>query len=331
MTNKIKIRWGILGSGMIAGKFADDLQLLKDAEIVAVGSRTATSAQSFAQKYHIPHIHSSYESLADDADVDVIYVATPHPMHAANVRLCLEAGKAVLNEKPFTLNADEAQKIIELARIKGLFLMEAMWTRFFPLMAKVRELLADDVLGQVYYMQANFGSKFEFDPTSRFFNKALGAGALLDLGVYPISFSSMLFGTPQDIQSMVTIGETEVDYQNALLFRFASGVMASMQSCLVADTSHVAEIVGEKGSIVIDKYFWMPSKMTVYLNGQDPVVYEETIWGHGYTYQVQEVMRCLRSGKLESTIMPLDETLNIMQTLDTIRAQWGLIYPSESS
>lgn len=282
MTNKTKIKWGILSTGGIANNFTTDVVTMDDAEVVAVGSRTDSSAQKFAQKFNIPRAYGSYEALANDPDIDVIYIGTPHAMHAENVRLCLEAGKHVLNEKAFTINAAEAKSIIYLAREKQLFLMEAVWMRFFPLMYKLREWMTEGILGQVHYMQADFGINFDFHPQGRLFNPDVGGGALLDLGIYPISLSSMLFGTPSEIQTMATLGETGVDFKNTMLFRYESGVMASLQSCLVANLTQSAHIIGEKGRIEVHGQFWNPDKMTLHLNGQAPVVYEEIRWGTGY-------------------------------------------------
>ena len=329
MATQTKIRWGILSTGNIAHKFTEDLVTMDDAEVVAVGSRTQESAQAFARKFNIPRAYGSYEELANDSDVDIVYIGTPHAMHAANVRLCLNAGKHVLNEKAFTINAQEAQEIIELAREKKRFLMEAVWMRFFPLMHRLRDWMREGKLGQIQYMQAEFGLNFEFNPQGRLFNPAVGGGALLDLGIYPISLSSMLFGTPQEIQTMVVMGETGVDYKNTSLFHFESGVMASLQSCLVANLTQSAHIVGDKGHVVVHKQFWNPDKMTLHLDGQDPVTFEEIRWGNGYTYEAREVMDCIRAGKIESDIMPLDESLSIMQTMDSLRAKWGLRYPFE--
>ena len=329
MSNQAKMRWGILSTGKIARKFTEDLVIMDEAEVVAVGSRTEASAQAFAQKHNIPRAYGSYEELVNDPDVDIIYVGTPHAMHADNVRLALNAGKHVLNEKAFTINAQDAQEIIELARAKGLFLMEAVWMRFFPLMERLRGWMQEETIGQVHYMQADFGFNFEFNPNGRLFDPALGGGALLDLGIYPISLSSMLFGTPQDIQTMAVLGETGVDYKNAMQFRFASGVIASLQSCMVANLSQSAQIIGEKGRIIIHKQFWNPDKMTLHLDGEAPVSFEEIRWGNGYTYEAREVMKCIRAGKLESDIMPLAESLSIMQTMDTLRERWGLRYPFE--
>ncbi len=324
-----KIRWGILSTGKIARKFTEDLKIMDDAEVVAVGSRTLDSAKTFADKFEIPHAYGSYEELVSDPDVDVIYVGTPHAMHADNVRLSLNAGKHVLNEKAFTINAQEAQEIIDLARAKKLFLMEAVWMRFFPLMARLREWLAEEKLGKIHFMSADFGFNFDFNATSRLFDPALGGGALLDLGIYPISLSSMLFGTPTEIQTMVELGEPGIDYKNAMQFRFESGVFASLQSAMVSILSQSATIIGEKGRVTVHKQFWNPDKMTLHLDGQDPVSFEEIRWGNGYTYEAREVMDCIRAGKLESDIMPLDESLSIMQTMDTLRERWGLKYPFE--
>ncbi len=190
------IRWGILGTGWIANEFAQGLAQLPDADLVAVGSRTRESAQRFAEQYGIPNRHASYQALVNDAEVDVIYVATPNPLHREHVLLCLASGKPVLCEKPFALNAREAEAMVQVAREKKLFLMEAMWSRFFPLMAKVRSLLADGAIGEVQMLVADLSIHFDFDPADRRYALDLGGGALLDLGVYLVSFASMIMGPP---------------------------------------------------------------------------------------------------------------------------------------
>jgi predicted dehydrogenase len=206
-----KTHWGIIGTGKIAKEFATGLAVLPEAELVAVGSRTAESANRFANMFGVPHRHASYEALVNDSNVDVVYVATPHSLHKENSLLCLQAGKAVLCEKPFTINAAEAETVIRLAREKKLFLMEAMWTRFIPLVVKVRQLLADRVIGDVQMLVADLGFLVDFDPLHRLFAPQLGGGALLDLGVYPVSLASMIFGPPSRITGMAQLGKTGVD------------------------------------------------------------------------------------------------------------------------
>lgn len=322
-----KIRWGILGTGMIAHKFATGLSVLPDAELLAVGSRSQESADKFADQYNAPHRHSSYEALATDPDVDAIYVATPHPMHVSNTKLCLENGKAVLCEKPFALNAGEAESMVSLAREKKIFLMEAMWTRYLPVMVKLRELVAAGTIGEVRMLNADFGFRTGFDPSGRLFDPELGGGAMLDVGIYPISLSYMLFGAPSEIRSLANLGATGVDEQSAYLLGYTGGQLALLSSATRTNTPHEAVIIGTEGRIHIPDW-WHGEKLTIIKNNQQETL-ELPLTGNGYNYEAAEVARCLRAGLLESDTMPLDETLSIMKTMDTIRAQWGLVYPQE--
>ena len=323
------IRWGIIGTGNISSQFARGLAVLPDAELVAVGSRTRASAEAFGARFDVPHRHASYAALARDPDVDAVYVGTPHSLHRANSMMCLEAGKAVLCEKPFTINAAEAEQVIKLAREKGRFLMEAMWTRFLPLSEKVRELLAADTIGSVQMLTADLGFRGRFDPKHRLFDPELGGGALLDVGVYPISLASMIFGPPTRISSLAHMGQTGVDEQAAVTLGYAGGQLAVLYTSIRTTTPKEAILMGTQGQIRIHAPMFVPSKLTLSVDGQDDKVIEMPFTGNGYNYEATEVMNYLRAGKLESDLMPLDETLSIMRTLDAIRAQWGLRYPME--
>lgn len=323
------IHWGILGTGKIAREFAAGLKQLPDARLMAVGSRTAESANVFGEQFAIPHRHASYEALVSDPDVDVIYVATPHSAHKDNTLLALAAGKAVLCEKPFTINAREAEQVIEFARAKKLFLMEAMWTRCFPLMTKLRELLASNAIGDARMLTADFGFRAEYHEEERLFNPAVGGGALLDVGVYPVSLASMIFGSPTRIVSHAQLGKTGVDEEAAMVLSHAQGQSAVLSTAIRVDTAHEAIISGTSGRIRIHRPWWRPAAMTISREGCSDELTEFPFAGNGYQFEAAEVMRCLRAGKLESNLMPLDETLSIMRTLDAIRAQWGLKYPMD--
>jgi predicted dehydrogenase len=322
------LRWGILGLGSIANQFAIGLKALPDARLVAVGSRSQDKADQFGAKYDAPHRHASYEALANDPEVDVVYVATPHPMHGEDALLCLNAGKAVLCEKPFTVNVAEAERVVGLAREKNLFLMEAMWTRFFPLMYRVRELVASGAIGEARMIQADFGFRAGFDPNSRAFSPALGGGGLLDVGVYTISLASMLFGTPNQVTGLAHLGETGVDEQAGLVLAYDSGRLAVLSTGVRINTPQSAVILGTDGRITIHSPWWKPSAMTVSAGGKTEDV-TLPFESNGYQFEALEVARCLVAGKTESEIMPLDESLQIMRTMDALRAQWGLKYPME--
>lgn len=324
-----RIRWGILGTGKIARQFAAALQRLPDAELLAIGSRSAASADRFADEFKLPRRYSSYAALVEDPEVNVIYVATPHSCHADNTALALTAGKAVLCEKPFTINAMEAGGIIRLARERKLFLMEAMWTRFFPLMAKLRELLSEGVIGELRLLTADFGFRAGQAEEPRLFGLEYGGGALLDVGVYPVSFASMLLGPPTRILGTANIGPTGVDEEAAILLGHGGGQSAVLHTAVRLDTAQEAILTGTTGRIRIHCPWWRPTLMTLSREGKPDERLEFPLPGNGYEYEAAEVMDCLRAGTLESPLMPLDESLSIMRTLDALRAQWGLKYPME--
>lgn len=324
-----KIRWGILGPGGIAHKFADALKAIPDAEIIAVGSRDLQRANAFADTFDVPHRHGSYVELANDLEVDAVYVATPHPFHKACAMLCLEAGKAVLCEKPLTVDAKQAEEMIACARKHKQFLMEAMWTRFIPVMVKVREWLADGVIGEPRMLTADFGNRVELTAENmkgRLFALELAGGAMLDIGVYTVSLASMVFGAPTKITSLAHIGETGVDEQAAVLLSYDAGQIASLSCAITTRTSQDARIFGTKGAIHIPN-FSRATSATLEALGKEPVQIEIPFTGNGFEYQVFEVINCLRAGKLESDVMPLDESLSIIKTMDVARAEWGLEYP----
>ncbi|ANY72597.1 dehydrogenase [Paenibacillus ihbetae] len=324
-----KIKWGIMGTGWIAQQFASDLALVSNGEALAVGSRTAGSAAEFASKYDIPRSYGSYEELVQDPDIDVIYIATPHPLHHENVRLCLDAGKAVLCEKPFTINSRELEDLVAAARERKLFLMEAMWTRFLPPIVKVREWLKEGRIGEVRLLKADFGFRSGWNPEGRLLNLQLGGGALLDAGIYPVSFASMIFGAePDGIWSTAHIGETGVDEQFSVILSYDSGKTASLNGAIRLGLNNEAYIYGTNGHIHIPSFLNAKSA-TLHVDGEDTVHFNDDRKEIGYAFEAYEVGRCLAEGRLESDVIPLNESVAIMKLLDQIRGQWGLKYPSE--
>ncbi|MEN9937859.1 MAG: hypothetical protein RLZZ387_4438 [Chloroflexota bacterium] len=321
-------RWGIFGTGNMASQLSIALARLPEARVVAVASRSKSRADLFADGAGIPHRYGSYEALLDDPDVDVVYVATPHTEHRANTLAALRAGKHVLCEKPFALNAAEAEEMVAEARSRGLFLMEAVWMRFLPLMDDLRALLGAGEIGEVRMLQADFGFTAEFDPGSRLFDLSLAGGSLLDVGIYPVNLSSLILGQPLEIASLAHLGETGVDEQAAIVTRHEGGRLAVLSSSIRADTPNEAHISGDKGSVKIHHRWWVPELMTVTVGAQQKAIHRPKL-GNGYAHEAAEVMRCIREDRTESPLMPLDETLAIMRTLDTIRGQWGLRYPQE--
>jgi predicted dehydrogenase len=313
--------WGLIGTGGIAETFAADLMFTDSGRPVAVGSRHMHSADRFADEFDIPHRHGSYEALVADPDVDVVYVATPHPMHHANALLALRAGKPVLVEKAFTMNAAEAQDLVATARADGLFLMEAMWTRFLPHIAEIRRLLGEGALGEIVTVTADHGQWFAKDPEFRLFAPELGGGAILDLGVYPVSFASMVLGTPDRIVTLIDPAFTGVDGQTSMLFGHASGAQAVLTCTSSAQSPTRGAIVGTDARIEIDGEFYAPTSFTLISRTGERTYFDTEREGRGLWYEAEAVAHCLREGLLESPLMPLDESVSIMQTMDAVLAQ----------
>lgn len=323
------IRWGILSTGHIAGQFAEGLQSADDAELVAVGSRNQESADAFAEKFAIPHAHGSYEALVNDPDVDVIYIGTPHTFHAENIKLCLNAGKHVLCEKPFTINAKEAQDCIDLAREKNLFLMEAMWMRFNPAIVETKKLIDEGAIGDIRLIQADFSFYIPYQPEHRLFNLELGGGALLDVGIYPISFTTMLSGLPESVSSHAILAESGADEQCSMLFSYP-GAAAVLSAGITGNLEIAATIKGTKGRIDIQPPFFIPDTITIQTYGDDAETRKIPYEGNGYHYQAIAVHEALRAGKIEVDAMSHEDTLAIMQLMDAMRQEWGLVYPGEA-
>jgi len=313
------LRWGVLGTGNIAHTFARDLQYIDEGVVTAVGSRSQSSADTFGDEFGVSLRFDSYEALVDSDQVDVIYVATPHPMHFANAMLALEHDKPVLVEKAFTMNAEEARELVATARARGLFLMEAMWTRFLPHMVAVRQLVNEGALGAIVTVEADHGQWFADDPTSRIFDPTLGGSALLDLGVYPVSFASMLLGPPERLTALVDPAFSGVDAQASMLFGYANGAQAVLTCTLRARSATRACISGTTARIEIDGVFYAPSAFTLVTRDGEAQRYDFPRRGRGLFYQAQEVARCLGEGRAESEVMPLDESISIMETMDRVR------------
>jgi predicted dehydrogenase len=350
------IRWGILGTGTISRTFARGLQSLPDAQLLAIGSRSQAKAEEFAYLFSMPRAYQSYEDLVNDKDLDVIYISTPNHRHKDHCLLALEAGKNVLCEKPFALNAEEVREVIALARHKRLFCMEAMWMRFMPVMSKLRKSIDDGAIGEVRMVTANLGFPVALDEDNRFSNRQMGGGALYDLGIYTLSLASYLLGSPTQVVSQASIGPTGVDEQSAFILSYGQEKLAVLHTSLCTHLSCDGLVIGTRGQIKIHPPLYQPHKLslTIFRNPnlsiptqgwldyakKFPVIrfiffrferlfkerlekIEGRIEGNGYSYEAAEVMRCLKAGLIESEIMPLDETLRIVETMDTIRAQWN--------
>lgn len=322
-----KIRWGILGTGHIANTFATALASLDDAEVRAVGSRSQASADAFGDTHNVPNRHGSYESLAADPEVDVVYVGTLNSLHEDNTIMSLEAGKAVLCEKPFTINRAQAERVIAVARREKRFLMEAMWTRFMPALRQAMAWIDGGVIGEVRMVQANFGFRYDAAPL---FDPELGGGSLLDVGIYPITLAHMAFRqAPTQIRSLPYLGRNGVDEQAAYILGYDGGGLALLGSAIQTKSPYDGYIMGTDGMITIHDSFWNASKVSLSRPDQETITKEFPLHCNGYEYEAMEVHRCLRAGKLESETMPLQTTLDILEVMDNIRLQWGLRYPME--
>ncbi len=322
------LRWGVLGPGWISDRFVAALQAETAQQVVAVGSRSVERARAFASKWEIPTTYNSYDGLVADPDVDVIYVATPHSHHREQALLAIAAGKHVLVEKSFTRNAAEAREIVTAAREKGVFCMEAMWTRFLPHMVALRQLINDGAVGDIISLRADHGQFFPYKPEHRLYNPQLAGGALLDLGIYPVSFAHNILGTPSRVHAVGSQTQTGVDGQVSMIFTYDSPAHADLSTTLWSRTDASASIAGTAGRIDIDDMFYAPTSFTLRrLNGT--VMQFQQPLTHGLHFQAAEVARRVSAGEKESPLMGLDESVAIMTVLDEIRAQIGVQYPGE--
>jgi predicted dehydrogenase len=322
------IRWGVVGPGAIATSFADAMGLTDGGTIVAVASRSAERAAVFGDRYAIPARYGDYESLAADPEVDVVYVATPQSRHEPDTLSLLRAGKHVLCEKPFALNARQAAAMIEEARSRGLFLMEAIWSRFLPAYRSLVEVIGDGRIGEPLLVEADFGFRRPLEPEHRLFDLALGGGGLLDLGVYPLQLCSLVLGTPEHVVADGVVGETGVDEVVAAVLRHHGGRLGVVKASIRVGMSCTARISGTEGWIDLPAFMHCPSSLTV-TTSAGPERIDGSYEGNGLQFEIEEVHRCLAEGSIESPVMPLDETRALAGTLDAIRSQVGVVYPGE--
>ncbi|MFJ8357549.1 Gfo/Idh/MocA family protein [Streptomyces sp. NPDC093984] len=328
------VRWGILATGGIAAAFTADLLDLPDAEVVAVASRSMESAESFAGRFGIPRAYGDWGALAADDDIDVVYVATPHSAHRAAAGLCLEAGRSVLCEKPFTLNVREAEELVALARQRGVFLMEAMWMYCNPLIRRVADLVREGAIGEVRSVQADFGIAGDFPPSHRLRDPGQGGGALLDLGVYPVSFAQLLLGEPEDVAARAVLSQEGVDLQTGALLSWESGAQALVHCSIIGESPRTATVTGSRGRIDIPHTFFHPDRFVLRRDGREPEEFPADPANgpvNSFRHEAVEVMRALRAGETESPLVPLDGTLAVMRTLDAIRDHIGVRYPGEAN
>lgn len=305
------------------------------AELAAVGSRRQSSAddfaRDFAQDVGAAAAHGSYEALVEDDTVDVVYIATPHSRHAEDTHLALEAGCHVLCEKAFAVNAEEARGMAGAARREGRFLMEAMWTRFHPTISTVRRMVREGAVGPVRTATIDITTIRPTDPEDRLFKRELAGGTLLDLGIYPIAFTFDLFGPPDRVQTSAQIGSTGVDEQCAAIFTYENGLQVTWQASFRADAGRSLTLAGPEGRLHNSRNWWKGTPFQHIPRDGEPVAIGDPVDGRGYQFEIAHVCNCLRDGRTESPVMPLDESVAIMEVMDEIRDEWGLVYPNDET
>jgi predicted dehydrogenase len=319
-------RWGILGAGKIAEKFASAVNYVEGSEIFAIASRDGNKARAFAEKYGASHVHDEYRKLAEDPDIDIIYIATPHAFHCEQAILCLNHKKPVLSEKPMALNYRQVKDMVDASTVNNTFLMEGMWSRFMPSINKVLELINEDVIGPVQFIRADFGFQAPYDPHGRLYNLKLGGGSLLDVGIYPIFLTTLLLGEPSNIQSMAKLADTGADEYCSMQFQYAGDQVANIFSSVSIKTSLTAEISGTKGRIILPAPFYKATSMAVELNTGESNSFLYPYEHNGFEYEVREVMQCLDKGMLQSALLTHDTSLMMARIMDTVREQCKVVY-----
>lgn len=322
------VRWGILATGKIAQAFATALALVPDARIAAVGARRLESAEAFAARYGARTAYGDYRQVVEDPDVDVVYVATPHSLHHEHARLALDAGKPVLCEKALTLDAAQAADLVAVAREKQLFLMEAMWMRCNPTIRRIQQALATGELGTVTQVRADLGFRVDMPPTDRLLDPELGGGALLDMGIYPLTFAHLFLGEPSQVAAAATLSDLGVDLNIALALAYDSGAVASLSASMTGPSPRTASIATDVGRFDLADSFHHPEVAT-WTSGDLTETLGAPLIGGGLAHEAIEVIRCLRSGEIESPLVPLDESVALMRLLDRIRQQIGVRYPGD--
>jgi predicted dehydrogenase len=323
-------RWGIAGLGRIATLVAADFGHVPDAELVAVASRSVQRAEEFARRHGASRWYGSYGELIADPEVDVVYIATPHPQHHAIALAAIRAGKAVLVEKAFTATLAGAEEVVEEARARGVFAMEAMWTRFQPAVVRARELLAEGAVGSPVSVQADLGLALEFDPSDRLFAPELGGGALRDLGVYVVSLAQMVLGTPQTVYTVGALEPNGVEGSTALLLGWEDGPSATLTASLHSRMPGSARIFGSEGWLELPPRFHHPTRLVLHRDGAEPQEETHAPFGGGYSHELIEVTACVRAGETESKVMPLDDTLAVMSVLEEAGRQLGVTWNEDA-
>lgn len=327
LSKKKEVKWGILGCGGIAQKFAEALQHTEGAVLYAAAARNGERASSFARQWGFEKSIEGYRALVSDPEVDIIYIATPHSYHYAHTTLCLEAGKHVLCEKPITVNADQLHRLIELARKKQLFLMEALWTRFLPGIIRIKEMIEKGVIGEAITLDVDFGINIPYDAEHRLYNPMLAGGALLDIGIYPLFLALYLFGKPSVLKAHAVLNENNIDLTTSIIAQSKSGTMCNLNATTRASTPVKARISGSKGFIETDHWWFTPVDITLGIDGRERALLKFPPLANGYEYEAMEAGRCLGEGRTESDIMPHSFSVMLMEQMDEVRKMTGISYP----
>ncbi|MDE5416969.1 Gfo/Idh/MocA family oxidoreductase [Labilibaculum sp. DW002] len=323
------IKWGILGAGRIAKKFAADFKVVTEGDIIAVGSRSKDRSNQFANEFGIANAYSSYEEMLKNENIDVVYVATPHNFHLEHAQLCLHAGKSVLCEKPVTVNSSEFDILQKLAKEKNLFFMEAIWTYYLPAIIQAMQWIKEGKIGKVKQVQVSFGFRGDMDKKERLANPNLAGGALLDIGIYGIAIAELVFDKEvEKIQAIATFSETGIDASNSIQLQYKNGGMAQISSSLVAELKNEAIIYGDKGRIEIPQ-FWM-AKKAILVNDNETLEFKDEAPQMGYNHEADAVNNLIKNEKAESPVIPLVKSKKILSLMDKVREQIGLKYPFEA-
>lgn len=321
------LKWGVLGLGKIARHFCRDLLLVEGSELYAVGSRSLEKSNDFAQQYGVRHSYGSYQDLVNDSNIDIIYIATPHDSHLEYAMMAMEAGKHVLCEKPLAVNYDQVSQLIQSAQENKVFLMEALWTRFNPIIEKVISEVKNGAIGIPTYLNSTFAFYNDIDLTSRLFDPSLAGGSILDVGIYPVFLCYTLFGVPQSIAATGFLSEQGVDLQMTAMLDYGGG-SAQLMSGLQSDCDMVSRLYGTEGQIIIDNR-WHEAQSFQIKKVDKNITFKHPTIGRGYTYEIIECMDCIENNRLISKKWSHQDSLNLIAILDEIRRQVGVVYPFE--
>lgn len=321
-----KYRWGILGAGRIAEKFCTALNFVEQSEVFAIASRDADRAKAYVDKYNASRFYNNYDDLLKDENVDIIYIATPHAFHYEHAMACLKNKKAVLCEKPMSLSYRQTKEMINAANESKVFLMEGMWTSCMPFIEKIRSLIKDDIIGQPKYLSADFGFKAPEEMEGRLYNKALGGGSMMDVGIYPLFLATLIFGEPSSLKVISKLAVTGVDEYANIVLKYPNGETAHLLSSITFNTAIEAEIIGTKGRIKIKNPWFKATDFSIHLNDGETQYFKMPHLSNGFEHEIMEVIHCMDNGLLQSERMPYHLTLSISKIMEEVLQKAGVIY-----